>query len=128
VLRIGIGEAEDLSACDASAGCARPLLAEPPIRKRRRLDHSKARVFTGRVAGESPCAIRGVIVHDDDLESRIRRRERGPHAPADVPRLISCRDDHRNERRIRWWFVGFIPEFPRVAGSPDEGDRNESPR
>ena len=125
---VGVGEEEELAARRRGAGRARPLLAEPFVGERRRLEYAQPPVPRRGLARDVGGAVGGVVVHDDELEPRIARREHRPHEPPDVPPLVAAGDDHRQRRRVRRRRRRLLVERPRVAQPPGQQGGDDEPR
>src|SRR6266516_23578 len=113
---VGIGEEEQIAARDPVALDDRPRLAEPPAREVRPAHQAQPALRLGRLRQPLHDLRRGVaraVVDDDHFDGPVRRREDGAHARCDVPALVACRDDHRDERAAR---LGLVLAEPGAAG------------
>ena len=93
VTRVGVGEEQDWASRGERALVAGPLLAEPTVGKIGVVDHAHAKVVAGDGPRDGACAIRGVVVHDDDFERRPGGREQGAKAGVNIPGLVPRGDD-----------------------------------
>src|SRR6266542_6163963 len=124
---VGVAEQQYLTARHAVPLHHRPLLAEPSRGKFFAPNQAKpsARLpGPGEPLHHRGGPVGGAVVHHDDFDRLVRRREHRPDARFDVRRLVAGGDDHRDERPVD---LRSIARETGAAGSV-AGDREHQKR
>ena len=96
--RIGVGEQQQRAGGGAIPLHQRPLLPEPPCWQIASPHQSHAGIGRADPGNDLRRRIARAIVHDDDLERRVRRRENRSQARLDVHGFVAGGNDHGEAR------------------------------